>query len=148
MPVEDIEGDFPNLRTTQWEITSPITDIPNCIGWALHDVNQFWDPSMVGVRGYYWPPGIPRVWNRNTLRQVFELHGYSVCDNAELEVGFEKVAIYVDEDDEPTHATIQTELGKWSSKLGVYEDIEHPGVDSLESKAYGTVAIVMKRRRN
>ncbi|SRR6266498_2857189 len=147
MPREEIERDFPNLRTSQWTITSPIADIPNCIGWALHDNKQFWDPSVVGVRGYYWPPGVPRVWNLNNIRRVFEIHGYELCSDAELETGFEKIAVYVDEEGVPTHATFQKESGEWSSKLGVWEDIEHTRVDSLESHAYGTVAFIMKRKR-
>jgi len=147
MPREDIEKDFPNLRTSPWTITSPIADVPNCIGWVLHDNNQFWDPSAVSVRGYYWPPGVPRVWNLNSIKQVFEIHGYELCGDAELETGFEKIAVYVDEEGVPTHATFQKESGEWSSKLGVWEDIEHARVDSLESYAYGTVGFIMKRKR-
>lgn len=147
MPVEDIEADFPNLKASPWSITSPIADKPNCIGWALHDSNQFWDPDMIGVRGYYWPPGVPRDWTRSSLKAVFEIFGYQVCDDSELEPGWEKVAIYIDEDRTPSHAAVQKESGMWSSKLGVYEDIEHPTLASLESDAYGTVDCILKRPR-
>ena len=147
MTIEDIEADFPNLRTALWAITSAIADVPNCVGWALHDRNQFWDPSMVGVSGYYWPPGVPREWTLNSIRRVFQIHGYEECDSAELETGFEKIAIYVDPLGEPTHVTVQKDSGAWSSKLGVYEDIEHPTLDSLESVAYGSVSVKMKRKR-
>src|SRR5713226_5715869 len=103
MPIEDIEADFPNLRRAPWAITSPIADVPNCVGWALHDRNQFWDPSMVGVNGYFWPPDIPREWTLNSIRRVFQIHGYEESDSDELEARFEEIAIYVDAQGEPTH---------------------------------------------
>jgi hypothetical protein len=102
---------------------------------------------MVGVRGYYWPPGVPREWSLNSIRRVFQIHGYEECESADLEKGFEKIAIYFDAQNEPTHVAVQKDSGVWSSKLGVYEDIEHPTLESLESAAYGSVSVKMKRKR-
>jgi hypothetical protein len=37
--------------------------------------------------------------------------------------------------------------GKWTSKIGELEDIEHDGLSALEGKAYGTLAQILKRPR-
>lgn len=58
-----------------------------------------------------------------------------------------KVAIYVDDSGDPSHAARQTSSGKWTSKMGELEDIEHDGLSALEGKACGTVARIMKRPR-
>ena len=147
MPRTDIETDFVKLRTEQWRISSEIDDSYNCIAFAVHDTRQFWDPSMVGVRGYYWPPGIPRNWDVTTLTKLYELHGFRVCESAELEKGFEKVAIYSTSSDSGTHAARQKDSGIWTSKLGPSEDIEHQTPESLECPIYGSVSVVMKRKR-
>jgi hypothetical protein len=60
-------------------------------------------------------------------------------------LGFEKIAIYV-LDEKPQHAARQLPNGKWTSKLGQYEDIEHNALEGLEGSIYGYVACVMKRR--
>ena len=35
--------------------------------------------------------------------------------------------------------------GRWTSKLGNLEDIEHTTLDGLRSLVYGTIAVFMKR---
>lgn len=73
--------------------------------------------------------------------------GYEVCDNTELEVGFEKIAIYGDSDGEATHAARQLPNGKWTSKLGRWEDIEHE-LEGLTGEMYGEVKQILKRPIN
>jgi hypothetical protein len=146
MPEEDIEADFTNLRLGEWRISSEYDEGYNCIAFAVHDTRQFWDPDMIGVRGYYWPPGIPRDWRVSTLIRLYELHGFRVCENADLESGFEKVAIYATSSDNGTHAARQKDSGIWTSKLGPCEDIEHGAPSGLEGDIYGEVVTVMKRR--
>ena len=87
MPVEAIEQDFPNLSPGKWEITSPIDEGYNCIAFAVHDTRQFWDPSVIGARGYYWPPGVPRDDSLQSWLRVFELHGYRRCEIGETPKG-------------------------------------------------------------
>jgi|GEM_PF-3681614 len=55
--------------------------------------------------------------------QAFATLGYEVCDNVELEPGFEKIALYAGADGIPTHAARQLQAGPWTSKLGRMEDI-------------------------
>src|SRR5439155_859558 len=122
--IEELEGDFPNLRSEGYQLRSPITDRPNCIGWALYDYNQYWDPGMIGVKGYYWPPGVARDDSLESWIKIFEIHGYRICENSELEPDVEKVAIYGSpETKTPEHVARQKKSGVWVSKLGKGADI-------------------------
>jgi hypothetical protein len=146
MPRADIESDFTKLTAEKWEVSSAIDDGYNCIAFAVHDTQQFWDPSMVGVRGYYWPPGIPRDWRVTTLIKLYEIHGFRKCDSLTLEKEFEKIVIYSTSSDAGTHAARQKRSGVWTSKLGSCEDIEHESAEGLEGITYGNVTVIMKRR--
>lgn len=61
-----------------------------------------------------------------------------------MEIGFEKIAIY-GSDHGPTHASRQLADGKWTSKLGDADDIEHETLEALEGAIYGSVVHIMKR---
>ncbi len=84
-----------------------------------------------------------RAWP--LLYKPIETLGYETCDNAELEAGFEKVAIYAHANRLPTHAAKQLPSGLWSSKIGRGEDIEHNTLESLAGRLYGDVAQILKR---
>jgi len=142
-----LEEDFPNLHKEEFKVTSPATDRPNCIGWAFYDYSQFWDPSMIGVRGYYWPPGVPRDDSLESWIRVFEIHGYCICESADLQSDSEKIAIYAAIDGTPQHVARQKSSGVWVSKLGKSEDIEHNSLDALGGELYGTVVRIMRRPR-
>jgi hypothetical protein len=45
-----------------------------------------------------------------------------------------------------THATRQLETGKWTSKLGNEEDIEHDLPELVGGGVYGEIALFMKRK--
>lgn len=64
-----------------------------------------------------------------------------------LVAGLEKIALYVDGDGEPSHAALQLPNGRWSSKMGTWEDIEHADTDCLEGGTYGQVALFLERPR-
>jgi len=146
MSLDDINLDFPNLKTGDWNQSSDADDGYNCIAFAVHDTRQFWDPDMIGVRGYYWPPGVPIDFSVNTLVRVYELHGFRKCNNGDVEAGYEKIAIYGIAS-EGTHAARQLADGRWTSKLGTDEDIEHDTPEGLESELYGNVKTFMRRPR-
>ena len=65
--------------------------------------------------------------------------------DAGLEAGFVKVALYAS-GLFYTHAARQLPNGKWTSKLGRGEDIEHDSPDDVAGGVYGAVVGVMKRR--
>jgi hypothetical protein len=142
-----LEEDFENLSRDGYRKTSPATDRPNCIGWALYDYNQYWDPNMIGVRGYYWPPGVPKEDSLESWTKVFEIHGYRICEGGELDAESEKIAIYADAKGIPQHVARQKSSGVWVSKCGKGEDIEHNTLDALTGELYGKVVRFMKRPR-
>jgi hypothetical protein len=47
----------------------------------------------------------------------------------------------------PTHAALQLELGRWTSKLGDLEDISHETEACIGGGVYGTVYCYLQRRR-
>lgn len=143
MPSEDIEACFPGLQTTEYAIKSQETASYNCIAWAAGNVKNPWWPTH--LHGYYWPPSVHREETLEGFIDAFRIYGYMPCDGDNLELGFEKVAIYVSGDGTPTHAARQLNSGKWTSKLGDLEDIEHSTLAALEGAIYGRVAQVLKR---
>lgn len=86
---------------------------------------------------------------------LFEERGYEVSDNSEHEAGFEKLALY-QQDGFFTHVAKQKPNGKWSSKLGDAEDIEHDELRVLERRGgpylggrpvfYGQATHFLKKR--
>jgi len=146
MPTEEIEQSFPRLKTGEWQITSEADKRYNCIAFAVHDTRQFWDASLVGIRGYYWPPGVQRDDNLNSWVRAFEMNSYKVCESGSPESGVEKIAIYVDDSGAPQHVARQLPDGTWTSKLGKEEDIRHSLLETLEGDLYGKVMVFMMRR--
>ena len=143
MASNDLELAFPNLRGTAYRITSPSSPAYNCIAWAAGETHRWWWPTP----SYYWPRGITREATLSAFLAVFQSLGYTVCDDARLEAGFEKVAIYADAGGVPSHAARQLESGEWTSKLGPDVDIRHTDLKSLESAVYGVVSHILSRRK-
>jgi hypothetical protein len=67
-----------------------------------------------------------------------------VCTGDELEAGFEKIALFANDQGQPKHAARQLSDGHWTSKLGKSEDIEH-ALHDLTGVLYGSVVLIMKR---
>ena len=136
---------FPQL-SSRARVTSPQTGKYNCIAFAAGEVHRWWWPS--GLEWNYWPKGCRLSESLPAFQQAFETLGYTLCANGDLEVGFEKVAFFVD-GHSTTHAARQLEDGMWASKLGQSFDIHHPlhEVGGSQGDAYGTVAAYMKRKR-
>jgi hypothetical protein len=141
--VKAFEQLFPRLRGDAYQVTSPADAIYNCIAWAAGSVDIWWwpigDPERV-----YWPEGAPRVETVVAFRAAFATLGYVDCDHAESELGYEKIALFASAKGVPTHAARQLASGRWTSKIGQLEDIEH-FLQDLEGTAYGSVSLVMKR---
>ncbi len=144
MSAAQIEAIFPDLKAAGYRITSPATPSYNCFAWAGNDTRRWWQP--VALRGFYWPEEVSGELNLESLAAVYKRLGYSACETAEFETGFEKLAIYVEPDGMPTHAARQLGPSNWTSKLGELEDVEHATLQSLES-FYGKVALVLRRPR-
>lgn len=136
--VARIESWFPGLARRTFEITSPQDIRYNCIAWAAGDSSKWWWPAQ----GYYWP----RSRGSATLadfQEAFATLGFEPCKSRDFEGGYEKIAIFSSPRG-PAHAARILPNGRWTSKLGPAEDIEHE-LDAIEGEDYGRVACVMKR---
>jgi len=131
---------FPKLGDANHKITSEQTIEYNCIAWAAGESKRWWDIAA----GYYWPEGMEKSNKATALIEVFRQLGYTETGEPNYEQGFEKVAIYA-AFGEFTHVARQLKNGKWTSKLGDLEDIEHCTLDVLEGSVYGTLLVVLKR---
>ncbi|GCL37589.1 MULTISPECIES: hypothetical protein [Sphaerospermopsis] len=139
-----IERDFPNLVIHGYKLTSPDTTDYNCVAWAAEDDEKWWWPDAQNEE--YWPPGVPREETLEAFQQAFKTIGYEICENDVLETGFQKIAIYANSNKIPTHIARQLPDGKWTSKLGQDEDIEHNNLQGLTGNpGYGEVAFLMKK---
>jgi hypothetical protein len=139
--VNSLEDLFPRLRGAEYRIESPKDFDYNCIAHAVGEKGCCWWPDLGGQDT--WPAGVPR---EETTAAFVAAFGYAVCAGEELETGFEKVALFANEHGVPTHAARQLESGRWTSKLGELEDIEH-ALHDLEGAAYGSVVLLLKRPR-
>lgn len=137
--------ELPNLTPNNYIVTSPHTRRYNCIAWAAGCNTLWWWPSRWG----YWPQGIPREETVFAFEAVFSSLGYESCPDGSLEVGYEKVALYVSADEngelKPTHAAKQLSDGRWTSKLGPSADIEHLSVEDVTCPRYGSPIRYLKR---
>jgi hypothetical protein len=78
----------------------------------------------------------------------YDLIGFEICDNGEPESGYDKIAIYVEGGD-PVHVARLTPSGRWASKLGDFEDIEHEALHDVDDGIwdYGVARQFMRRPR-
>ena len=102
---------------------------------------------MVGVKGYYWPYGAEKGDTVECWMGAFRQIAFKPCDGAELEPGFEKIAIYTKDGLVAEHVARQLKNGVWASKLGPDEDIYHETLESLEGDCYGKAVAFLKRRQ-
>lgn len=141
---KNIETYFPALQSTGYTVTSPQTTTYNCIAWSLGLNNRWFWPDKGGQ--YYWPDEIPREANVEAFALCFSKLGFEESDNPSLEKSYEKVALFVDNQSNPTHAARQLPNGMWTSKLGRENDIEHNDLDGICGDYYGKVFKIFKRK--
>jgi hypothetical protein len=143
--VTKVESALSRLQGGNYFVTSQRADAYNCIAWAAGDTTIWWWPDDPNVPGKaHWPDGAARAETLEAFRAGFAILGYGVCQGEERQPGFEKVALFADALGVPRHAARQLPNGRWTSKLGPLEDIEH-ALHDLEGTAYGIVVLVMKR---
>lgn len=138
------EAYFPGLRRGRYHVSSPETDEYNCIAWAAHVDDRWWDPS--GNPNTYWPDGVPMASTLESFTAVYEREGFEPCDTPIHESGYERVAIYSKSDGKASHVARQLPDGRWTSKLGDWPDIEHDSPEALEGDFYGHVSSIMRRQ--
>ncbi len=123
--VKEIEVLFPALQGAVYRVTSARTGDYNCIAWAAGDTECWWWPEDPENDAIFWPAEVAQEETLTAFVAVFATMGYAPCGDDAPEDGFEKVALFADGAGTPTHAARQLPNGRWTSKLGFLEDIEH-----------------------
>lgn len=145
----DKERRYPLLLRSGYEVKSPATPDYryNCVAFAADDEDRWWWPDPHGEA--FWPDSAKREVTREAFVQAYNSIGYTICEGGAVEVGFEKIALY-EKDSLPTHAAKQLEDGRWKSKLGEWEDIEHNTAEAVQTfqgiGIYGEAVVYMKRK--
>jgi hypothetical protein len=140
-----LETLFPRLPTAAYRVSSPVSRDYNCIAWAAGDTSRWWWPTNDPDNDVpYWPAGVAREETVAAFIAVFATLGYRVGDSETWEPGFDKVALFADAQGIPTHAARQLPQGRWTSKLGLSEDIEHD-LHDVSGAIYGVVVRVWRR---
>jgi hypothetical protein len=141
---------FPKLLRGRYSITSGRTKRYNCIAWALGHDDAWWEASPDG----YWPKGVRGDGTVEAAIELFQSFAFTCTflGDVGLEKEVLKVAIYGDEEGY-THVARQLPNGRWTSKIGKLQDIEHDSLDALTSAisrigtddmAYGNLAQIMR----
>jgi hypothetical protein len=135
---------WPKLTDRNHKTASCADSRYNCIAYAANITNKWWWPSLIDPNVDHWPTGVPDVETVEAFVMAYSSIGYLPCGmNAELEDGFEKIAIYAI-GNEVKHAARQLPSGIWVSKLGKGMDIEHE-LDALDGPCYGSPSQFMRR---
>lgn len=137
-------GHFPNLSTDQdFQVTSPIDQRYNCIAWAYGISHLRMWPNQAPA--FFWPQNIPNTATINSFIALFSSIGYIVCANGVHEADYTKIVIFTDSNGVPTHAARQLIGNKWTSKLGLYEDIQH-SINGMNGGVYGNATVYMRKQ--
>ncbi len=133
---------FPALDESNHRVTSIQTEEYNCIAWAVGDDSTWFDPAP----GYYWPDGVFRSCDVKDVMHALAVEGgfVVVAEGEGTPAAMERLAIYADSEGF-THVARQLPNGRWASKLGDWEDIEHATLTALEGNFYGSVVQYMQR---
>ncbi len=141
MDLAELRKKFPQANKSNCRFASLEDPQYNCIAWAA-DVNDIWWEPDPGFQ-YFWPLRAERTYSIRAYHQAFGTKGYIPCADAELEQGFQKVALYA-KNNVATHAARQLDSGWWTSKLGRDVDIEHT-LPALDNGDYGGIVGFLKR---
>ncbi len=136
---EEIITTWSNLQEEiNFIFTSKQTWDYNCVMWALH-IDHIWKDFGYSDDGYLNP-------DQTTTPYInfYKENGFVICENALLEDGFEKICIFSNRGNF-SHVSRQLADGRWASKMGNYEDIEHSAVTDVGGVGYGNPEFYMKR---
>jgi hypothetical protein len=144
----EFQSVFPNLSPDSFEKIAEEDPDYNCIAWAASDTTRWWWPRPPGWPAIfnkpYWPTSIASDETLATFIELFNILGYELCQSDIYEEGFERIAIYV-LNGVVKHASRQLSNGRWSSKVGEWEMIEHD-FNALDGIHYGAATQIMKKK--
>lgn len=136
----DLVAIFPNLARGFSRTSLPTIDY-NCLGWALGDDKNWWEPDKDGW--LHWPATLKRTYDIASYISACRLHNYQQCADGAAEVGFDKICMYT-LGGKFTHIAKQLPNGRWSSKLGELDDIAHD-LNAFDGTHYGNPTYFFKR---
>ena len=142
------QHELPNLTDQNCDVKSPVTNRYNCIAWAAGEDFRNWWPDPFGID--FWPSGVSRAVTTDAFLRAYSSLGYSLCFDGTLEGGIEKIALFGKGpagSEVPTHAALQLPSGRWTSKLGPFEDIEHTTANAVDGPVYGHLICYLSRPR-
>ncbi len=113
----------------------------NCLAWAVHSTRYYIWPDE--LEQFSWPPDMDRADTVECVRCFFERVGFEACEDELPQEGWEKIAIYANEEGAQHVARLRHD-GRWTSKLGPSVDVAH-SLNSLVGPTYGRVVLYMKR---
>ena len=140
-------AELPNLTNENCVVTSPAARRYNCIAWAAGEDFRWWWPDP--MQTCYWPD-VPRAATMQSFEAAYQTLGYVRCGDGAFEKEIEKIVLFGGDsvgEVIPTHAARQLGSGKWSSKLGPFEDVSHDFPEDVSGPAYGKVVLFMSRPR-
>lgn len=143
---------FPKLsHDKDLKITSKSDPSYNCIAWAYNINNRWMWPNtgeytfLDGV--HFWPSSEIMDSNVQNFIDAFKQIGYELCEKPDFESDYRRIALYVVPGTTAcTHAARQLRNGMWTSKLGMYCDIQHGTPETIENNEYGKVYCIMKKK--
>ena len=133
-----IERHFPNLNGNNFRHTSDFTDDYNCVAWATEIEDDWVQFPPYNTEDDYSD-------SVNSYIDYFTKLGFELTKDIRLEKGVAKIAIYTNEVNEFKHVARQLADGRWASKIGNWEDIEHTTLDAIAGGSYGNHNIYMQR---
>lgn len=137
--IDQLRELFPSL--SDFSVTSPQDPRYNCVAWAAGTDEGWWWPGQ----DFHWPVEHADYEGLSVFVAAFNTLGYERCSDGTLEEGFEKIAIYQSNHGRISHVARQLSNGRWTSKIGTLEDIEHAAPNELEGDRYGVVVQYLRR---
>lgn len=138
-----LEGNF-SITSLRSDIRQFVTPNYNCCAWALHRKDKWLQHSKGFLEEISLD--IDKIDDSvNTYIHIYSFYGFEVCANGVLEDNFEKIVLYEKNGQRFSHVARQLKNGKWTSKLGGLEDIEHLTPYTLNGVVYGQPKVFMKR---
>lgn len=137
--LRELSTKLPGLSEENCSIESARDGDYNCVAWALGKDDEWWEPGM------FWPEGASSGSTVVDFASVFLQRGFEFTRDRGHEKGVQKVAIYGTEFGVFEHVARQLPDGRWTSKLGPQEDVEHDTLEVLEGGEYSNVMAILKR---
>lgn len=139
LSIPNIQRYFPNLQEkTNFEFTSLRDPNYNCVAWAS-EITETWEQC-------YDEHG-DVLESAERYIQYFKDRGFTESASMDLENEVQKIAIYLDTaTNKFRHVARQLKNGKWTSKLGDWEDIQHDKPENLLGNLYGDKVVIFEKR--